>query len=90
MLRKCHQALHKEAHDLLQAEAFKAERCNRTLEIHSQHTDGGREKPPITPSPRDKNIKDCCPLSMSTEKHFPYKSMANTQASAMLTGPSFE
>lgn len=43
MLRKHYQSLHKEAHDLLQAMALKAERCNTTLEIHSQHTDGGKK-----------------------------------------------
>lgn len=48
MLRKHYQSLHKEAHDLLQAMALKAERCNTTLEIHSQHTDGGKKTPPLT------------------------------------------
>lgn len=44
MLRKHYQSLHKEDHDLLQATAFKAERCNTTLETHSQHTDGEKRK----------------------------------------------
>lgn len=50
MFRKHYQSLHKEAHDLLQAMAFKAERCNRTLGIQGQHTDRGEDKTPFTSS----------------------------------------
>lgn len=55
MLRKHYQSLSKEAHDLPQAMALKAERCNISAEIHSHHTDGGGENtfyfvPPYTKS----------------------------------------
>lgn len=68
--------LRTEAHGLLQAMAFKAERRNTTWEAHSQHTDGkeGKNKrKPCFVSPR-KKIKDCCPLSIYTEQHSAYKS----------------
>lgn len=63
MLRKHYQSLHKEASPWPpQAMAFKAERCNTTLEIHSQHTDG-MKTPSFTSSYQIKKIRDCCPLS---------------------------
>lgn len=68
--------LRTEAHGLLQAMAFKAERRNTTWEAHSQHTDGkeGKKKrKPCFVSPREK-IRDCCPLSIYTEQHSAYKS----------------
>ena len=77
MLRKHYQSLHKEAHDLLQAMPFKAERCNGTLEIHSQHTDRGEGKNTLYFVPSHKKIEDCCLMSIYTEKHFPYKHMTN-------------
>lgn len=67
MLRKHYQSLHKEAHDLLQAMPFKAERRNRTLEIHSQHTDRGEEKNTLYFVPSHKKIEDCCLLSIYRE-----------------------
>lgn len=89
MLRKDYRSLHKEAHDLLQAMAFKAEmqyNLRNTQPAYRWQKDTFYFVPPY------KKIEDCCPFVNIYREILSYKYMTNItewKTIYMFTSPSF-